>query len=319
MRPMPQGFVQEIQIPQGASSHEIASLLQNQGIIKNAFAFRLILWWNHELNRLQAGTYKLQPGMTTTEVIQLISEGKAIQDTIRFTIPEGYTVEQIAARLDQLGLVNSKQFLTEADHGHFSSQLVDTIPSGVPLKHRLEGYLFPSTYEIYKKSTAHQIIQIMLDRMQSEITPDLIQKWKQEGLSPHEGLTVASLIEREAQVSTERPQIAKVILNRLTSHPPMMLQIDATVQYIVGQKQELTYQDLKRESPYNTYLHEGLPPGPIACPGDESIRASSQPADNSYLFYVTKKDGSGTHYFANTYAEQLQNEQLSLKNAHKGE
>ncbi|UUZ86641.1 endolytic transglycosylase MltG [Paenibacillus sp. P26] len=182
---------------------------------------------------------------------------------------------------------------------------------------RLEGYLFPETYEWKKDVTPDEIVESMtqeLDKKLAELPKDWQSALKQRGLTFHQPLTVASLIEREVALEEERALVSGVIYNRLKQGMP--LQIDATVQYLFDKpKERLFEKDLQIESPYNTYLHPGLPPGPIASPSLASIQAALYPAGTKYLYYVTKKDGSKGHLFAETYEQHLKNIAESKKTA----
>jgi len=171
-------------------------------------------------------------------------------------------------------------------------------------KYRLEGYLFPDTYEISDEATASELISIMLDGSAKVLEGDFQDKLDEKGLSLHEALTLASIVEREARVDKERPLIAAVFHNRLDNEAMQLLQSCATVQYALGEvKPVLTYDDLEVDSPYNTYLNPGLPPGPIGSPGFRSIEATLYPAEVDYLYFVFKEDGTGTHYFSETLQE----------------
>jgi UPF0755 protein len=204
--------------------------------------------------------------------------------------------------------VEKKAFLAEIQNGTFEESFLKDIPKTEGMKHRLEGYLTPDTYEVFKDVTAHDVIDLMLKQTAAVFTPEWQAQMKKRGLTMHQTLTLASLVEREARVAKERPTIAGVIENRLKSNPPMKLQIDATIQYALGESKEvLLYKDLEIESPYNTYKYEGLPPGPIATPGRDAIKAVLFPEQHQYLFYVTKNDGTGEHYFAKTFDEHNQN------------
>lgn len=314
LQPPPPGQDVTLEIVQGSPTGTISRLLEEKGLIRNAFVFRLWSYVRGDNGKMQAGTYVIKQGTSAAEILDILTQGRT-QNVIRFTVPEGLTLEQTADLLAKKGIVNREKFIQAADHDTFQLSFLRNMTPAPGVKHRLEGYLFPDTYEIYRGTSEHQIIQMMLQQFEGKMTPAMRQAIAQRGLSLSQVVTVASLVEREARVAEERPVIAAVIYNRLQKNPPMMLQIDATVQYVVGHKEQLSLQDLKVDSPYNTYQHYGLPPGPIASPGLASMQAAIYPAHNDYLFYVTKKDGSGEHYFARTYEEQLQNEQKSEKNA----
>jgi UPF0755 protein len=306
-------------IPQGAGSSEIAAILTEQGLIRNSAIFTYYLKYKKEGSRFQAGEYSMAPGITLNQIIDKLNKGETVkEDVIRITIPEGFTVSQIAEKLNQQTPWNAALFLElsnrlPAVEASFAAQ----IPENPSIKHRLEGYFFPETYEFKKGTTEQQFIERMvqeLDKKLSTLPSDWKDKLKQRGLSFHQMLTIASLIEREVVVDEERPIVAGVIYNRLNKKMP--LQIDATVQYLFEkQKERLFEKDLLIESPYNTYLNSGLPPGPIASPSMASIRAALYPAETKYLFYVTKKDGSMGHLFAETYEEHQKNIAASKKGA----
>lgn len=308
-----------IPIEQGMGSSKIADLLENEGIIKNSLVFKVYLKTKNEGKSFKAGKYAMTPGMTYDEIIQKLNTGDVIPDeVIRFTIPEGYTVAQMAEKLSTEYGFNKEEFLKLSnDPSAFTSSLTGSIPADAPLLHRLEGYLFPETYELKKGSTEQDVIQRMLDELDKR-TKQLPSGWEQQmknhHLDFHQLMTVASLIEREVVVDSERGLVAGVIYNRLEKGMP--LQIDATIQYLFDKpKDRLFNKDLKIESPYNTYLHDGLPPGPIASPSLASIEAALYPTPSKYLYYVTKKDGTQTHLFAETYQEHLANIKKSKETA----
>lgn len=309
-------------IPAGVSSQEIAQILEEHGLIRNAMIFTYYLKWKNLGTGFQAGTYAMTPGMEIQDIIQKLNQGETVkEETIRLTVPEGYTIRQILALLEEAGfnrgeleqIVNDPSmfgpgFLEEAEEGGEALKAAG-IPEHEGYQYRLEGYLFPETYELPKDATAYDAVLRMvqeLDRKLAELPEGWEKQLEDNGITFHEMMTIASLVEREVSVDHERPLVAGVIYNRMKKGMP--LQIDATVQYALEEpKERLFEKDLQIESPYNTYLIDGLPPGPIASPGLASIHAALYPEPTEYLFYVTKKDGSGEHYFAETYEEHLQN------------
>lgn len=300
-----------ITIEPGTGTAGIADMLEKQGIIKNSFLFVSYLKWKSEGSRFQAGIYDLNPGATYDDIIAKLNTGDVVKaEMIRFTIPEGFTVKQMAEKLAAEGLADQETFLSIADKATgLSGELLADIPEDDRLTYRLEGYLFPETYEMEKGSTEQDIVARMFEetgkRLQS--IEDFDQKLTTSGLTLNELMTIASLVEREVVADSERSMVAGVIYNRLKAD--MKLEIDATVQYVLDKpKERLLYSDLRSvDSPYNTYLYAGLPPGPIAAPSLKSVEAALEPAASEYLFYVTKKDGSGEHLFAKTYKEHLSN------------
>jgi UPF0755 protein len=236
--------------------------------------------------------------MSLRAVIHKITEGRV--DAVKVTIPEGFTVWQIADKLAENGLVDRARFLELVTHGGRS--FVAESPAGTE---RLEGYLFPSTYLIPVRASPREIVTQMLDTFRNQVIPELAANTDRlsvdgKPVSVHQVVTVASLVEREAKKPADRPLVSAVIWNRLARG--MRLQVDATVLYAMGEhRPRLYYRDLGIDSPYNTYTHVGLPPGPIANPGLASIRAALHPARVDYLYYVARPDGS--HIFSRTLEE----------------
>lgn len=308
-----------ITIEPGTGTSGITSMLEDNGLIKNSFFFVSYLKWKSEGSRFQAGVYDLKPGVTYDEIIAKLNSGDVVKaEMIRFTIPEGFTVMQMAEKLAEQGIVDQETFLQLTKQGDgLDSSLLGEIQSGDALKYRLEGYLFPETYELKKGSTEVDIVNRMLEETDKRLVgiADFDAKLAKTGLSLNELMTVASLIEREVVADSERRMVAGVIYNRLGKD--MKLEIDATVQYLLDKpKERLLNSDLRSvDSPYNTYLYAGLPPGPIAAPSLKSIEAALEPEASEYLFYVTKKDGSGEHLFAKTYKEHLKNIEISKTEA----
>lgn len=308
-----------VRIPQGASSPQIARLLEEQGLIRSATIFTYYLKVQGQGSRFQAGEYSMTPGMTLDQMIGKLNSGDIVkEEVIRVTIPEGFTVQQIAAKLGEETPWHAEAFLQEVDApAQFSASALTGLPNSKDIKHRLEGYLFPETYEFKKGASEQDFIERTLqelDKKLATLPADWPDKLKQRGMTLHQLLTVASLIEREVVVDEERPLVAGVIYNRLAQKMP--LQIDATVQYLFDKpKERLLEKDLQTPSPYNTYLNPGLPPGPIASPSLASIQAALYPAETNYLFYVTKKDGSQGHLFAETYEQHKKNIAASKKQA----
>ncbi len=298
-------------IEPGTGTSGIADTLEDQGLIKNSFFFLSYLKWKSEGSRFQAGVYELKPGVTYDEIIAKLNSGDVVKaEMIRFTIPEGFTVTQMAEKLVEQGIIKKDAFLDLAKNAEgLDNTLLADLPEDDQLTYRLEGYLFPETYELKKGSTEADIVQRMLDETANRLNeiPDYKEKLAQRGIGLNELMTIASLVEREVVADSERGVVAGVIYNRLAEG--MKLEIDATVQYLLGKpKERLLNSDLRSvDSPYNTYLYEGLPPGPIAAPSLKSIEAALAPEASEYLFYVTKKDGSGEHLFAKTYEEHLKN------------
>ena len=289
-----------VEIPPGSSTGDISEILHNHGLIRNNFVFKYMTKKMKYDGKYQAGTYVLGYNMSMVDIMNTMYQGSVTDDnTIRFTIPEGYTLQDTAKVFQNKGLMDAKAFLEEAENGTFSYDFLEGIPQG---PNRLEGFLFPDTYEVYLDSTPHDIIDKMLSRFDELFTEEFYSRATELGYSVKEIVTLASIIEREALLDSERTIVSSVFHNRL--HIDMALQSCATIQYILGEaKPKLSTADTKIESPYNTYLHSGLPPGPIASPGYASIEAALFPLETSYMYFVAKGDGS--HAFAETYEEFL--------------
>lgn len=298
-------------IQSGTGTSQIAKQLEQSGLIRHAALFRGFLKYKSEGGHFQAGTYEMKPGMTYEQIIAKLNAGDVVpEEMVRFTIPEGFTVKQMAEKLQEEGVASADKFLALTKNpAGVSSGFLAKVPADSKLIYRLEGYLFPETYEMKKGSTETEIVARMLDETAKKLEeiPDFDAKLAASGYSLNQILTVASLVEREVVVDKERPIVAGVIYNRLKQN--MKLEIDATVQYLLGKpKERLLNSDLRSvDSPYNSYLYAGLPPGPIAAPSLKSIEAALSPQSSNYLFYVTKKDGSQEHLFAATYQEHLAN------------
>jgi len=285
----------EVTIPPNSTTSEIAALLKQRGLIRNESFFIFYTRFLGLDQSLKAGEYEFDGSVSLSEIIARLHEGSSKMYT--FTIPEGYTVAQIAGLLDSKGFVKKEDFLHAVESAEFEFPYLEKLPRG---DHRLEGFLFPDTYKISPYMNAEEIIQMMLDRFVEIYKPRYQKRAEELGMTTLEAVTLASIVEREAKKPEERPIIAAVFHNRLKKG--MRLQSCATVQYALGEvKPVLTYKDLEIQSPYNTYLHQGLPRGPICSPGEASIKAALYPADVPYLYFVAKDDGS--HTFSNTLEE----------------
>lgn len=265
-------------VPPGETTWQIGRRLAEARVVRSARAVVVASKLRRADGRLRSGEYALSPAQSTWQIVGILARGEAILH--RLTIPEGYTVAQIADALAEAGL---------ADRGRF-----------LDLALRSEGYLFPDTYLLPRGLGEAALIARFLGRFDAVIGADLREAARARGLSLHQLVTVASMIEREARVPQERAVIAGVIYNRLRLG--MRLEIDATVLYALGRhKAELAFADLAVDSPYNTYRNPGLPPGPIANPGLAAVAAAAAPAETPFLYYVLRPDGS--HHFSRTLRE----------------
>lgn len=293
-----------VTIPAGASTADIASILKENDLISSTMMFRLSSKVNGYDGTYQQGTYDIDTGMTDTQIMALLQTG-TVQEQNKITIPEGFSVAQIAQRVEEKGICTAEEFMTEANTGIFPHAFLKDIPER---EIRLEGYLFPDTYFLSDSITAHELISMMLDRFEQMYTQEYQNAVAESGYTLDEIVTIASMIEKEIAVEEERPRAAGVIYNRLAAD--MTLGIDATVLYAVGKSAgELTQEDLQTDSPYNTRLNKGLPLGPITNPGESSFRAALYPEDNDYLYYVVESAGQSNHVFCVTYEEFLEAKQ----------
>lgn len=287
-----------VEIASGSTTKTIAAKLEEAGIIINGDAFVSKVKELDVASDLQAGKYQLSPSMNVEEIVKLIAEGATFVERIKVVIPEGYEVRQIMDKLVAADLIDPAVFEEELISGTFDYPFIQ----GLDRSHRLEGYLFPATYQFKKGITEHDIINEMLSAFNKAFDQKFYEQAKNLNMSVEEVITLASIIEREARVAEERPIVSSVFHNRLDK--PMRLQSCATVQYILGERKEvLSIKDTRIESPYNTYQNDGLPPAPIASPGKASIEAALYPAETDYLFFVTTNNGDGSHYFSRTLEE----------------
>lgn len=296
--------IRMFEVPYGASLRQVSQALEKQGIIRSKTVFEIYVRLNPGRRMTRAGHYRVSPGMAVPGVVSELVRGKA--KGYRITIPEGLTLKEIAVLLASKGIVKEEEFISLAKDSNFVNQAFTTLH----VENGAEGYLFPDTYEFALHVTAPQVVTAMLKQFEKEYLR-YFKKVPEEKQA--EIVTLASIIEKEAKHADERPVIAGVFYNRLNRNYP--LQSCATVQYALGEhKQKLYYRDLQIKSPYNTYIHPGLPPGPIANPGLDSLKAAAFPLEVTYLFFVAKNDGS--HVFSNTYGEHIKvQNQMSRENA----
>lgn len=290
-----------VEIAPGSSSQLMARSLADAGVVANPTAFRLAVWLRGAGRRLQAGEYRFDAPLTPGDVVDKIARGDVFLRPLTF--PEGLTIRQMAAIFEERGFGPHASFISAAK----TATLVQAID---PEALNLEGYLFPDTYTLPRRTTAEQLTARMVARFEKALTPEIRQQATARGIGIRDLVTLASLVEKETAKPDERPVVAAVYRNRLNAG--MALQCDPTVIYALERagryNGNLTRADLQFDSPYNTYRYPGLPPGPIASPGQASLAAAAQPADVSYLYFVSRNDG--THAFATTLAEHNRNVEL---------
>lgn len=292
-----------VDIPEGSSTDKIATVLSEKNLIKDKNVFKYSAKRKGMDSKFKAGSYKLRQNMNMNEISSSITKGAIKLGDYGFTVPEGYEIRQIADILSKDSIVNRERFLeltSNADNFKEKYAFLASVPAGKGL----EGYLYPDTYRIDKTSENREelIIEMMLDNFEKHYTEELNAKAAALGLDTNQAITLASIVEREAQAENERSLVSAVFHNRIKEG--MGLQSCATVQYILEERKPvLSYEDTKIDSPYNTYIHPGLPPAPIASPGIESLIAALNPEDVDYMYFVAKGDGS--HAFSTTYEEHL--------------
>src|SRR3989475_3807553 len=296
----------EVIIPSGATGQQVAGILKTNGVIRSTFGFRLEARFHGQEHNFLAGRYALTTNMTVSAVLSALAKGPSVQ-AIRVTFPEGLTVAETAARAHKDLGISVKEFVKLANSGKYA--LPPFLPAGTK---PVEGSLFPNTYDFFADATPDQVIPRLLHQFDTEAAKLRWSKAKALGVSPFQVVIIASLIEKEAKFEPDRAKVAEVIYNRLKAHMP--LQFDTTIVYALGKHTtKLSLQDLKVNSPYNTYLHTGLPPSAIASPGIASLGAALSPAQGNLLYFVT--DAKGHAHFA---ATQAQFNQLKNKYVHSG-
>lgn len=283
-----------IEITPGQSVRSIAATLRTAWLIRSADAFVLYAFLRGVSGTLQAGTYSLSPALSLSAIVNGIASGKAVSNETIIVIPEGWNSQEIGLYLEQKGLFPATDWNAAVATADIRSLLPDasfSVVSDKPATANLEGYLFPDTYRVYKRSTPAAIIGRMLANAQAKIGGELEAAMRSQGRTVFDVLTLSSIIEKEVKLEPDRRLAADVFFKRLRDGMP--LQADATLTYILHKSsQELTADDLRFDSPYNTYRYRGLPPGPIGNPGLASIHATVFPELNPYYYFLTTPDGA---------------------------
>ncbi|MEW5827636.1 MAG: endolytic transglycosylase MltG [Chloroflexota bacterium] len=302
----PYGSDRPFTVESGESVASIASRLEQEGLVADARAFRDYLVYRGLDVSIQAGRYALSPSMSPVQIASRLQDATPAQ--VVFYVLPGWRMEEIAAALPTSGLtVTPGDFMAAAS---FSPSGLDFMPAAVST----EGFLFPGEYLLPREVAAKDLVAVLTRNFALHLTFDLRDGFNRQGLSVYEAVTLASIVQREAVVADEQPLIASVFLNRLAAG--MRLESDPTVQYALGYNafqgswwtNPLSLADLQFDSPFNTYVYAGLPPGPIANPGLGALQAVAYPAETPYYYFRALCDGSGRHAFAETFEEHLQNE-----------
>lgn len=281
-------------IKKGTPLKKISETLEREEVIKDRYLFSLLTTLLGKKTKIKAGEYEFHTQMLPLEVLDLLIKGEVRRHLV--TIPEGYTLSQIAQLLEDLNLLNKKEFLKKAS----SPELIETLGLTTLAGPNLEGYLFPDTYHFIKEMEPEEIIRMMVLQFKKVFGPDFVHRTSGLEITDREAVILASIIEKETSLPEEKPLISAVFHNRLKRKIP--LQSDPTVIYGINSfNGNLTKEDLLKPTPYNTYLRPGLPPTPICNPGKESLWAALHPAPVSYLYFVSKNDGS--HHFSSNLEE----------------
>lgn len=277
----------------------VAKQLKDAGIIKYKGLFQLYCSVSHAKTKIDPGTYELSTNYDYRALVKKMQVGSGAMVTTKVTIPEGYTMEQIFHKLEDENVCSYDDLMDAAANYSYNYSFIDQSMQGDAK--RLEGFLFPDTYEFYQGMQASSAINKFLENFHDRLTAEMLEKADERGMTMQEVVTVASMIEKEAANDDERAMIAAVIYNRIEAGMP--LQIDSTIMYVLPEhKDVLTVEDTKIDSPYNTYQNKGLPPTPIANPGLASIKATLSPASTQALYYALDSE-SGTHKFFTSYGE----------------
>jgi len=304
----PEGHSVMVVIPAGATLSDIGADLAAKGVVPHARSFVLRAQQDGYSTSFKPGTYTLHVNQPYDSLVALLVKG-ARPLSVKVSIPEGTTLEQashlVAARVPA---ITSDAYVKAARGDPPPFRL-----GGYKAGSTLEGMLFPATYDVAPKASARTFVEQQLKAFTENFAQVDMTRAHKANFTKYDVVTIASMIDREVRLPSERALVAAVIWNRLRAH--MLLQIDATIQYALGKtKQVLTYQDLKIDSPYNTYKHAGLPPTPISNPGLAALKAAADPAAVKYLYYVARNDGSGGHYFSTDYAQFLVDEAKAKAN-----
>ena len=285
-------------VQEGMTTADIAQLLHEKKLVKDPTAFRWEARYKGLATKLQAGPYQIEGGLSNGAIVDVMVKGRIKQ--LRFTVPEGFTVVKTAKKLEAEGLGKADKFIAAAkNYAPFDYMQTDN----PDVLFKAEGFIYPATYELPVGLSEDKILAILVGQFDEYMREEKIpEKCAQQGLQLRQVVNLAAMVELEAVFAEEQPRIAGVFLKRLAIGMP--IQSDTTIQYLLGsQKEIITFDDTKIQSPYNTYQNPGLPPGPIGSPGMSAIKAVLEPEKTEYLYFVAEKDGH--HRFTKTYSEHL--------------
>lgn len=297
----PTDAVAEFIIYPGQGSTVISNRLKVDGLIRSPRSFQLYTWIHGISSRLLPGTYQIPRNLTIPQVATMLYSGEAVSKERTLTFIEGWSNQEIASYLEQQHVVTAVDFFAAVQK---KADWWDSYPvlATRPRDRDLEGYLFPDTYRVFKDATAQDIVKKMLDNLEQKITPDVRYEITRQGKTIHQILTLASIIEKEVSRDDDRKLVADIFYKRIAAG--IGLQSDATVNYVTGKgTTRPSLDDLKQDTPYNTYTHRGLPPGPICNPSLSSIMATMYPTANPYYYFLTTPDG--TVIYSKTHVEHV--------------
>lgn len=288
-----------LEFDEDLSVGEMGKLLKENGLIRYRLMFTLFAKLKH-VESFSKGTFQLSSTMDYGQMINMLQRASTYQDTVTVTIPEGYSIAQIAELMEKARICGSDDFIETANTYAFSHEILKDVPM---VENRLEGYLFPDTYEFYVNDKPVNVINKMLNNFVNKYTDEMLKLTEENGMTVAEVINIASLIERECKVADEQTRISGVIHNRLDNSDRFpYLDIDASLLYAIGHKEQLTAEDLQTDTPYNTRLYKGLPPTAICNPGIGAILAAIQPEKHDYYYYVANPE-TGAHVFSRTLDE----------------
>lgn len=297
----------DVQIPKGATAAEVTKILSSQKVIQNSITFRLYLKFVSHPG-FQYGDFMLNSDMDYATIISTLTDNKQNRAVVKVTIPEGYTLRQIASTLEDKKICTADSFLNACEDDTFQFKYMTKDMQSEKRFYKLEGYLFPDTYEFYVKTPPHTVAQKMLDNFAAKFTDSMVTQAKQRNMTVDQVVTLASIIQAEASKQSEMPTVSSVFHNRLEKGTGSlnMLQSDATIFYITRTiERALKQSDLAVNSPYNTYRNKGLTPGPIGNPGTAALNAAISPSQTDYYYFVTDSDGN--YYYAATLDQHNKN------------
>ncbi|MCL2593404.1 MAG: endolytic transglycosylase MltG [Defluviitaleaceae bacterium] len=288
-----EGVEIEIEVSDDVRVNDLANILAEAGIINSPLLFRLENILQGTNHTITAGTYTLNTTMNSIEIVNTLRQNNAIATDVVITIREGFRLVDIAEYLETMGFFTAEEFLFAANHSRFNHSFLVDIPIR---ENQLEGYLFPDTYRVFPNSTPEMIINRLLDRFEEIYAPHA-QSARAMGLTMDEVIIIASIIERETRIQDEKEHFSQIIHNRLEAELP--LNMPSTISYVVDRPRDrLSHNDFNIDSPFNTFIHDGLPVGPISNPSEASIIAAINPSSGNLLYFIMNEDEPGEHIFS---------------------